>query len=51
MSPRLTFLLSVVALVIWVIVAFVQAIPAGWPHLFLVASVGLAVYGIARRDT
>lgn len=50
MSARLAFLSSVIALIAWIVVAFVLAVPQGWPHLFLVAAVGFAVYGIAKRD-
>ncbi len=50
MTSKLAFLLSIIALAAWIVLAFVVAIPAGWPHLFLVAAVGFVIYAIANRD-
>jgi hypothetical protein len=41
----LSLVLSITAFVAWVLLAFVAAIPAGWPHLFYAAAIMLA----ARR--
>ncbi len=38
-----TLIAALVALVAWVILAFVARIPAGWPHLFLAAGVVLLI--------
>lgn len=42
---NLTVLFGVVSLVVWVLLAFVVAVPAGWVHLFYAAAVVL----FARR--
>ena len=42
---NLTVLFGIVSLVVWVVLAFVVAVPAGWVHLFYVAAVVL----FARR--
>lgn len=41
----LSLVLGIVSLALWIVLAFVMAIPAGWPHLFYAAAVML----IARR--
>ncbi len=38
-----TLLAAVAALAVWVVLAFVARVPAGWPHLFLAAGVLLLV--------
>ena len=42
---NLTVLFGIVSLVVWVVLAFVVAVPAGWVHLFYAAAVVLS----ARR--
>jgi len=42
---NLTVLFGIVSLVVWVVLAFVVAVPAGWVHLFYAAAVVL----FARR--
>jgi len=41
----LSLVLAIASLVVWIVLGFVVAIPAGWPHLFYAAAVIL----IARR--
>jgi hypothetical protein len=41
----LSLVLGIVSLAAWIVLAFVAAIPAGWPHLLYAAAVML----IARR--
>ena len=42
---NLSLLFGIVSLVVWVVLAFVVAVPAGWVHLFYAAAVVL----FARR--
>jgi len=42
---NLTVLFGIVSLVVWVVLAFMVAVPAGWVHLFYAAAVVL----FARR--
>jgi hypothetical protein len=42
---NLTLLAAVASLLLWIVLAFVQAHPAGWVHLFYAAGVML----LARR--
>ena len=42
---NLTIVFGIVSLVVWVVLAFVVAVPAGWVHLFYAAAVVL----FARR--
>jgi hypothetical protein len=41
----LSLVLGIVSLALWIVLGFVAAIPAGWPHLFYAAAIIL----IARR--
>lgn len=43
-----TLLGAVAALVVWVVLAFVMRVPAGWVHLFLAAGVLLLVRRVVR---
>jgi len=42
---NLSLIFGIVSLVVWVLLAFVVAVPAGWVHLFYAAAVVL----FARR--
>lgn len=42
------FLLALVALILWVVLAFGMAIPTGWVHLFLALGVVLIAIGIVQ---
>lgn len=41
---------AVICLAVWVILAFVTAIPSGWVHIPLAAGVILIVVAIVRSD-
>jgi len=43
MAVNLSLLAGVVALLLWIVLAFVLRVPAGWPHLFLAAGVILLI--------
>lgn len=42
------FLLAAVTLALWIVLGFVVAVPAGWPHLLLAAGVGAIIAAIAE---
>jgi hypothetical protein len=44
------FLLALVALALWALLAFGLAIPSGWVHLFLAAAAVLIAIGIVETD-
>jgi len=44
-TVNLTMVFGIVSLVVWIVLAFVVAVPAGWVHLFYAGSVVL----FARR--
>ncbi len=45
------FLLALVALILWAVLAFGMAIPTGWVHVFLALGVVLIAIGIVgSRD-
>lgn len=50
MPQSLTLSLAIVALVGWIILAFVVQVPSGLVHLLLAAGVTLLVRWIALRD-
>ncbi len=47
---NLYFLLALVALVLWVVLAFALAIPSGWVHLPLALGVALIAVGIVEAN-
>lgn len=42
------FLLALVALIVWAVLAFGMAIPTGWVHVFLAVGVVLVAMGIVE---
>jgi len=44
------FLLALVSLVLWAVLAFALAIPSGWVHTFLAAGVVLIAIGVVEAD-
>ncbi len=43
---KLSFILAAAMLALWIVLAFVAAIPSGWVHIFLGAGVFFIVSGI-----
>ena len=46
MKPIISFLAAALLIVLWVVLAFVEAIPSGWVHLPLAAGATLVAIGI-----
>ena len=44
------FLLALVSLAVWVVLAFAMAIPSGFVHIFLAMGVVLIAVGIVQAD-
>lgn len=44
------FLLALLSLVLWIILAFGMAVPSGFVHIFLAVGVLLIVVGIVEAD-
>jgi hypothetical protein len=40
---NLSLVLGLLSLLVWIVLAFVVAVAAGWPHLFLAAGVILLI--------
>jgi hypothetical protein len=49
-AARWCWLGAGLALALWVVLAFVVALPTGWVHGFLVAGVLAMVHGIVRAE-
>jgi uncharacterized membrane protein len=49
MSPKLSLLLAVPALIAWAVLTFVVGAPTGWVHVLLAAGVLLLVRWLALR--
>ena len=50
MSPRLSLLVAVTALLAWAVLVFAVGAPSGWVHVLLAAGVLLLVRWLALRD-
>ena len=48
MPTTLSLAAAILALVLWIVLAFVLALPAGWVHLFLALGTTLLVYWWAK---
>ena len=44
------FLLALISLVVWIVLAFGMAIPSGFVHIFLAVGVVLIAVGIVQAD-
>ena len=49
MRPLVGYLIGVALIVVWVVLAFVKAIPSGWVHLPL--ALGVSVIAVAIIQT
>jgi len=47
---RLLFLIAVLCLTVWIVLAFVRPIASGWVHVFMVAAVFVIVRAIVAAD-
>jgi hypothetical protein len=47
---NLYFLLAVICLVLWLVLAFGLALPSGWVHIPLAAAAVLVAVGIVKAD-
>lgn len=50
MTPKLSLLVAVPALLAWAVLTFVLAVPSGWVHALLAAGVLLLLRWLALRD-